>query len=117
MSARRDRGRETERLVAGYWRARGFPHAEVVRGAGRDLTGTGPVAPEIKARAAFEPLRWARQARRNADAGGVPCVILRCNGQGAAALDDWPVMLPHSVFLRLLGEAGYAGVGDVGALR
>ena len=109
MTARRDRGRETERLVAGYWKLHGFPYAEVVRGAGRDLTGTGVVAPEIKARTRFDPQGWAKQARRNSRPGDVPCVILRCNGQGEAAIDDWPVLLPHGVFLRLLAEAGYGG--------
>jgi hypothetical protein len=109
--SRKHRGAATERLVAAYWQARGFPYAEAVRGTGRDLTGTGPVAPEIKARSGFSPLAWMKQAKKNSLPDDLPCVIFRCNGQGPESIDDWPVMLPHKTFLRLLNEAGY-GSGD-----
>ncbi len=112
---RKRRGRDTERLTAAYWRTRGFPYCEAVGAGtpGRDLTGTGPVAVEIKGRASFDPLLWVRQATRHKTRDDdLPCVILRCNGQGPETIADWPVMLPHSVFLRLLGEAGYAAVAE-----
>jgi hypothetical protein len=106
-SSRKHRGAATERLIAAYWQTHGFPYAEAVRGAGRDLTGTGPIAPEIKARSGFSPLAWMKQAKRNSRPDDLPCVIFRCNGQGPESIDDWPVMLPHKTFLRLLSEAGY----------
>jgi hypothetical protein len=40
MPTRKQRGAETERLVAAAWQTDGWPHAEVMRGPGPDLTGT-----------------------------------------------------------------------------
>lgn len=107
-SARKDRGRETERLVARYWQENGFPYAEVVRGAGRDLTGTGQVAVEIKARYGFNPTAWLKQTRANCQPGDVPCVVARMNGQGPATVGQFLVMTDHDTWMRLLKEAGYA---------
>ena len=106
MPTRKQRGYDTERLVAAQWQADGWPHAEVVRGQGRDLTGTPGVAVEVKARRGFAPLEWMRQAARNGD-GDLPVVIVRPDGAGPATVDDWPAVLPHHVLRRLLRLAGY----------
>ena len=105
--SRKHRGYATERLVARYWQESGFPYAEVVRGQGSDLTGTGPVRCEIKARRGFNPLEWLRQASGNARHNDVPCVVVRSNGQGPKDIDNWLVMCSHETWLRLLNEAGY----------
>lgn len=110
--SRKFRGYETQKLLAGWFKTRGWPFAEPV-GAGRpgaDVTGMPGVAIEAKARAKFEPLAWLKQAaseRRH----GVPAVVFRCNGQGEAALPDWGVLMTLADFTALLREAGY-GSGD-----
>ena len=81
---RKDRGLRTERVVAAYlsqwWRSAG-----VGRGAGKDITNV-PFDVEVKARSAFQPLEWLRQATKRASASGeLPFVVCRMNGQGEDA--------------------------------
>lgn len=108
MPGRKQRGRETEHLVARAFAADGWPHAEATGAGspGRDIKGVLGVAPEVKARTGFEPLAALRQAVRNAG-GDVPVVIMRPNGSGPTTIDDWPTFLPFGVLRRLLREAGY----------
>lgn len=104
VASRRARGAQTERIVAASWQADGWPHAEVMRGPGPDLTGTPGVAVEVKARRGLDLLAWMRQA---ASRPGVPVLIVRPDGAGPATVDDWPAVVPHGVLRRLLREAGY----------
>ena len=81
---RKDRGYRTERVVAAYlsqwWRS-----ACVGRGAGKDILNV-PFDVEIKARTAFQPLEWLRQATKRASASNeLPFVVCRMNGQGEDA--------------------------------
>jgi len=81
---RKDRGLRTERVVAAYlsqwWRS-----ASVGRGAGKDILNV-PFDVEIKARTAFQPLEWLRQATKRASASNeLPFVVCRMNGQGEDA--------------------------------
>ena len=81
---RKDRGFRTERVVAAYlsqwWRS-----ASVGRGAGKDILNV-PFDVEIKARTAFQPLEWLRQATKRASASNeLPFVVCRMNGQGEDA--------------------------------
>jgi hypothetical protein len=80
---RKDRGLRTERVVAAYlsqwWRSAG-----VGRGAGKDITNV-PFDVEVKARSAFQPLEWLRQATKRADDKELPFVVCRMNGQGEDA--------------------------------
>ena len=82
--SRKDRGYRTERVVAAYlsqwWRS-----ASVGRGAGKDILNV-PFDVEIKARTAFQPLEWLRQATKRASASNeLPFVVCRMNGQGEDA--------------------------------
>jgi hypothetical protein len=82
--SRKDRGYRTERVVAAYlsqwWRSAG-----VGRGAGKDITNV-PFDVEVKARTAFLPLEWLRQATKRAAASNeLPFVVCRMNGQGEDA--------------------------------
>lgn len=106
VASRKQRGAQTERMVARAWEGDGWPHAEVVRGPGRDLTGTPGVAVEIKARREWRPLEWMRQAQANAG-DDIPIVVARPDGAGETTVDDWPAIVPHGVLRRLLREAGY----------
>lgn len=102
------RGADTQRTVAEAMRGDGWPYAEAVgAGAqGRDITGTPGLAIEVKARTAFEPMAALRQARANAG-GDLPIVVIRCNGQGPATVDEWPAFMPFGELRALLRLAGY----------
>lgn len=105
---RKNRGRQTEHLVADYLREHGWPYAEAV-GAGRpgaDITGTPDIAVEVKGRRGFNPKAALEQAEANAH-GRLPFAVLRLDGQGPASIDDWPVVIRLGEFVRLLAEAGY----------
>jgi len=105
--SRRRRGAETERLIAAAWRADGWPHAEVRRGPGPDLTGTPGLDVEVKARRGWAPLEWMRQQAKRSHSGVIPVAIVRPDGAGPATVDNWPAVVPHGVLRRLLREAGY----------
>jgi hypothetical protein len=77
--ARRRRGRQTEFIVAQWFRDNGWPTAEAVASAlaGVDIKGMEGLSIEVKARAGFDPMAWIRQARKRR---GLPIVVLRCNG-------------------------------------
>lgn len=97
----------TQKLVAEYLRANGWPFAESA-GAGRsgaDITGTPDVCVEIKARSDLSPLAWVRQAEGAAD-GRLPLVAFRCNGQGEDA-SKYLAMVRLGDLVELLRSAGY----------
>lgn len=102
------RGRDTERLLARDLQVNGAPDAEAVPASlkGRDIRGVPGIAIECKARRGFRPLEWVSQAVRNAD-GDYPIVVLRCDGQGPASIDDWPVIMRWGDCKELLREANY----------
>lgn len=80
---RKDRGLRTERVVAAYL-SQWWEHAVVGRGAGKDIVNV-PFDVEVKARSAFAPLTWLRQASKRADGKELPFVVCRMNGQGEDA--------------------------------
>ena len=105
---RKDRGFRTERVVAAYlsqwWRS-----ASVGRGAGKDITNV-PFDIEVKARSAFQPLEWLRQAsKRAATQQELPIVVCRMNGQGENA-SEYLAFMRFADLVQLLLDAGY---GDI----
>jgi hypothetical protein len=104
---RKDRGFRTERVVAAYlsqwWRS-----ASVGRGAGKDITNV-PFDVEVKARSAFQPLEWLRQATKRADGKELPFVVCRMNGQGEDA-SEYLAFMKFGDLVQLLINAGY---GDI----
>ena len=110
MSTRRQRGFETEELVAAFLRAHGFPHAEPpTRGAGGpDILGTPGVVLEVKAKAKAEIGDWLAQARnRVQEPDDIAAVIWRRNGDGPTTLAQWPVIIDVGTLVFLLAQAGY----------
>lgn len=106
VATRKARGAETQRLVAEYLAANGWPFATDA-GAGRsgsDILGTPGLAIEVKARRDFSPLAWLRQA---AGGAGVPMCVHRPDGMGGASIADWPVTLRLSDLVALLRDAGF----------
>lgn len=102
---RKDRGLRTERVVADYLR-QWWHFANVGRGAGKDILNV-PFDVEIKARAAFQPLEWLRQATKRADGKELPFVVSRMNGQGESA-EDYLAFMRFGDLVQLLIKAGYA---------
>ncbi|MCU1613134.1 MAG: hypothetical protein JWO98_674 [Frankiales bacterium] len=115
-SSRKSRGMATQALVAAWFRRRGFPFATDAGAGrpGRDILNLLGLACEVKARAGFSPLAWVKQAVKAA-AGDLPFVVLRCNGQGPAAVGDWPVLLRLEDFTALVRAAGYGDPEEPGA--
>lgn len=104
---RKDRGLRTERVVAAYlsqwWRSAG-----VGRGAGKDITNV-PFDIEVKARSAFQPLEWLRQATKRAGGKELPFGVCRMNGQGEDA-SEYLAFMRFGDLVQLLLNAGY---GDI----
>ena len=106
LTSAKRRGAATQRAVATYLKAHGWPYAEDV-GAGRpgvDILGTPGLSIEVKARADFSPLAWLREA---AERPGVPMVVHRHRGMADASVDQWPVTLRLADLVVLLRQAGY----------
>jgi hypothetical protein len=106
--SRKSRGYRSQKVVAEWFAARGWPFAEST-GAGRsgsDVTGMPGLSVEVKARRGFSPLAWLKQARSEARQG-LPFVVFRCDGQGEANVGDWGVLLSLETMTELLAEAGY----------
>ncbi len=88
--SRRRRGRDTERALAAWLNAHGFPDAAPVEAftAGPDITGTPGWAIEVKARTRLDLAAWLKQAHRQA-AGARPLLVVRLNGQGTTDPGGW----------------------------
>ena len=107
--ARKHRGYASQRIVAEWFAANGFPYAEPV-GAGRsgsDVTGMPGLDIEVKARRGFEPAAAMRQQEDRAARGEVAFAVLRMDGQGPAVIGAWPVVIRLDTFTDLLRAAGY----------
>lgn len=106
--SRKSRGMRTQAVVAQWFRDGGFIYAESA-GAGRsgsDVIGVPGLKIEVKARRAFSPLAWLKQAKE-AKGEGLPFVVFRCDGQGEANVGEWGVLIRLDEFTQVLREAGY----------
>ena len=106
---RKHRGYASQRIVADYFAANGWPYAEPV-GAGRtgsDVTGMPGLDVEVKARRGLDLPALLRQLGDRADCGILGFGVLRLDGQGPASIDEWPVVLRLDDFTALLRAAGY----------
>jgi hypothetical protein len=107
--SRKHRGYKSQSILAEYLKINGWPFAESV-GAGRsgtDITGTPCLDWEVKARSGFDPAGTMKQLSARAKEGEIPIAVLRLNGQGEASINDWCTIVPLSVMVQILREAGY----------
>lgn len=126
---RKHRGYESQRFVADYLRANGFPWAEPV-GAGRsgsDITGTVGIDFEVKARRDLNIVGLMKQlnARAQEDRPLLGVGVIRPDGMGEATVAMWPAVLCLADLVALLRAAGYGSpvadaegttaAGDLGA--
>ncbi|CAB4214980.1 hypothetical protein UFOVP1616_20 [uncultured Caudovirales phage] len=103
------RGLASQAVVADYFRANGFPYA-LSTGSGRtgtDVTGVIGVDIEVKARRGLPIEATMNQLKKRASDGVIPMAVLRIDGQGPSEIANWPALMPLSVAIRLLREAGY----------
>jgi len=106
---RKHRGYATQKMVADYLKVNGWAYEEST-GAGRqgsDITGTPAIDWEVKARADFNPSAVIKQLSERAKDGVLPVAVLRLNGQGEASVGDFVSIVPLSVMVKLLRDAGY----------
>ena len=107
--ARKHRGYRSQKIVAEYLAAHGFPYAEST-GAGRqgsDITGTVGIDWEVKARTNFSPGETMRQLKDRANDLDLRVAVLRLNGQGEASIGDWVALLSFEQLVALMRQAGY----------
>jgi Holliday junction resolvase len=109
--SRRERGRETEKLLAKYLVLHGFETAHVtsMAASGSDILGIDGLDIEVKARKGFDPSAAMAQLKKRLEKGGagMGIAVLRLNGQGEAALDDWVGVIRLSDLVYLLKASGY----------
>lgn len=107
--SRKHRGYRTQKVVAEYLRANGFPYAEST-GAGRsgtDVTGIVGVDIEVKARTGLDLPALMRQLRERNENGELGIGVLRLNGQGENAA-EYVAVLRLADLVPLLASGGYA---------
>jgi len=90
--SRRRRGRDTERALAAWLNAHGFPDARAVEAfkAGPDILGIPGWAIEVKAAGDIRvPPAYLRQAARQTPPGDRHLLVARVNGQGTTDPGQW----------------------------
>jgi len=105
-AARVRRGRESERALASYMRANGWPFAEPCPAfaPGPDVTGVPGVSLEIKSRTRPEPGAAMKQAEAHP---GLAVGVFRLNGTGTSDPGSWLAMLRVRDLVPLMRSDGY----------
>lgn len=107
--SRKHRGYATQRIVAEYLQLHGFEYALPV-GAGRDgsdITGISGLDIEIKARTKLDLSGLMKQLAERRNDIGLGVGVLRLNGQGEKAVDNFVAVLTLSDLVYLLKASGY----------
>lgn len=105
--SRKHRGMATQRLVAEWFKQRGWPWA-YSKGAGEsgvDIMNMEGLSPEVKATPGDVTGALKQAVKNRGD--GVPFVVWRPNGYGPERIKQWPVIITLEDFTELLHEAGY----------
>ena len=103
-SSRVARGRQTQRLIAEWFRAHGWPNAKSTEAflPGADITGIDGYSIEVKATSKGDLLAALRQAQANTIECQTPVVIWRPNGYGETRQHEWVVAMTLKDFTRLI---------------
>lgn len=106
---RKHRGYRSQKVVADFLEANGFPYAEPT-GAGRqgtDILGTPGIDWEVKARRGLVITELVRQLDARAQDGLLGVGVIRPDGMGEANVHMWPAVLTLADVVALLRAAGY----------
>ena len=103
VQSRKSRGYATQRIVCEALQDI-FPgcYPPGAGESGDDVRNAPHWSIEIKARRAFNPLEWMRQARKNSG-DNMHAVVVRPDGAGPASVDEWPVIMTLAQY-RVLAE-------------
>lgn len=104
---RKHRGYQSQKIVADFLAANGWPYAQST-GAGRsgtDVTGTPRLFWEVKARRGLNLGADLRQVAGHGD--GLGLLVIRLDGTGPATISDWPAVMRLGDLVGLLRAAGY----------
>ena len=106
---RRQRGRDSEKIVADYLVRQGFitAHVTSMAAAGSDVLGIPNLDIEVKARAGLPISETMAQLKRRRSTTGLGVGVLRMNGQGAQSIGDWVAILTFDDLIYLLKASGY----------
>ena len=107
--SRRQRGRDSERIVADYLVRHGFDTAHVtsMAASGSDIRGITGVDFEVKARRGLVIAETMAQLKRRRREVGLGVGILRLDRQGESAIGDWVAILTFDDLIHLLKASGY----------
>jgi hypothetical protein len=105
-SARVQRGRQSEEIVAERLRQSGLLYAERRPASlpGSDITGIPGVDIEVKATKDWSPTTWLAQQRKRASSDVLRVVVYRPQGYGADKVDLWPAVMSLGDWLKTYGE-------------
>ena len=104
MPSRRQRGRQSEALIADYLRPV-FPNAERVAASlpGADIRHTPGWSIEAKARRGLDLPAWLRQAHARTQAGlEVPVLVIRPDGFGPERISQWAAVVTLEQLVELI---------------
>jgi hypothetical protein len=111
-NANKDKGRRAELAVGRYLNEQGWPHAEPTRRSGwaddrGDIDGLPGVCLEVKADKHFRRDEWI--AELAAEMGNARCQVgaVIVKRWGTTEVGDWYALLPVSVLVHLIRDAGY----------
>ena len=107
--SRRERGRETEKLVAKYLVHHGFTGAHVtsMAASGSDILGIDGLDIEVKARRGFDPSGTMAQLRARAKETGMGVAVMRLENQGEKSVGNFLCLLRFDDLIYLLKASGY----------
>ena len=107
--SRRQRGRESEKIVADYLVRHGFhtAHTTSMAAAGSDVLGIPGLDIEVKGRRDLVISETLAQLKRRRRETGLGVGVLRMNGQGEKTIGDWVAILTFDDLIHLLKAAGY----------
>ena len=94
MPSRKQRGRQSEALVAEFLRPV-FPNAQRVPASlpGQDVLGTPGWAIEVKARRGLDLPGWLKQAHTRSIGLDVPVLVVRPDGFGPERIEQWAAVV------------------------
>ena len=107
--SRRQRGRDSEKIVADYLVRNGWHTAHVtsMAASGSDVLGIPGIDFEVKARNGLVITETLAQLERRRAETGLGVGVLRLNGQGEKQIGRWCAILTFDDLIYLLKAAGY----------